>query len=274
MAKSAEQEVEKMKQLEERIKAPSIWGRVPCGVRFEDLQDRRYEDAVRLLKKHYLPEEITYRSVKIADNTEGVDEFTHNVRIWMKDKMSIAAVKEDTEKLVGVLIMRIQEKSAFSRTFSRVKITYNPQYTTVNTFYRAIEKPVDLFEKLGVKRYFKIYLLALKTRYRHRGLAKEMLKAAISLSINANVPAISGIFTTARGQQVADELGFEKFHELHYVRYVIDEEIVFWDTGLGNYGAALMAYRIPSVEEPEEVQTQASSRFNIQPPIDDEEDEE
>ena len=49
--------LEKMKLLEERIKAPSIWGRVPCGVRFEDLQDRRYEDAIRLLKKHYLTEE-------------------------------------------------------------------------------------------------------------------------------------------------------------------------------------------------------------------------
>lgn len=55
--------------------------------------------------------QITYRSVKIADDKEGVDEFVHNVRIWMKDKMSIAAVKEGTEKLVGVLIMRIQEKS-------------------------------------------------------------------------------------------------------------------------------------------------------------------
>ncbi|CAH2268348.1 uncharacterized protein LOC120625317 [Pararge aegeria] len=272
MAKSAEQEVEKMKQLEERIKAPSIWGRVPCGIRFEDLQDRRYEDAVRLLKTHYLPEEITYRSVKISEDKEGVDEFIHNVRIWMKDKMSIAAVKEGTDKLVGVLIMRIQEKSAFSRTFSRVKITYNPQYTKVVTFNRAIEKPVDLFDKLGVRRYFKIYLLALKTRYRHRGLGKEMLKAAIALSENANVPAISGIFTTARGHQMADELGFEKFNELFYVRYLIDNEIVFWDTGLGNYGAALMAYRIPSVEEPQEIQTQASSRFNIQPPIDDDEE--
>jgi hypothetical protein len=58
MAKSAEAEVEKMKLLEERIKAPSIWGRVPCGIRFEDLQDKRYEDAVRMLKKHYLPEEV------------------------------------------------------------------------------------------------------------------------------------------------------------------------------------------------------------------------
>lgn len=49
--------------------------------------------------------------MKIVDDKEGTDEFVHNVRIWMKDKMSIAAVKEGTDKLVGVLIMRIQEKS-------------------------------------------------------------------------------------------------------------------------------------------------------------------
>lgn len=60
MAKGVEYEVERMKQLEERIKAPSVWGGVPCGIRFEDLQDRRYEDAVQLLKKHYLPEEVGF----------------------------------------------------------------------------------------------------------------------------------------------------------------------------------------------------------------------
>lgn len=49
--------------------------------------------------------------MKLVDDKEGTDEFIHNVRIWMKDKMSIAAVKEGTDKLVGVLIMRIQEKS-------------------------------------------------------------------------------------------------------------------------------------------------------------------
>ncbi|CAK1547678.1 unnamed protein product [Leptosia nina] len=265
MAKSTEAEqLEKMKALETRIKAPSIWGRVPCGIRFEDLQDRRYEDAVRLLKKHYLTEEITYRSVKIADDKEGTDEFIHQARIWMKDKMSLAAVKEGTDKLVGVLIMRIQEKQAYSRTFSRVKITYNPLYSTVVTFNNEVQKPVNLFEKLGVRRYFKIYVLALKARYRHRGVSKDMLKAAISLSTAANVPAIAGIFTTGRGQQIADELGFVKFNEIYYIRYLIDDQIVFWDTGLGNYGAALMGYRVPSVEEPEEIQPQTSSRFNVQ----------
>ncbi|CAB3220940.1 unnamed protein product [Arctia plantaginis] len=271
MAQDEAAALQKMRDLEERIKAPSIWGRVPCGVRFEDLQDRRYDDAVRLLKRHYLTEEITYRSVKLAEDKEGTDEFIHNVRIWMKDKMSIAAVKEGTDKLVGVLIMRIQEKNAFSRTFSRVKLTYNPLYSSVIKFYNDIEKPVNIFDILKVKRYFKVYILALKQRYRHRGIAKEMLKAAETLSRSANVPALAGIFTTNRLQVVAEELGYKKLNEIYYIRYLVDGEIVFWDTGLGNYGAAIMACRIPDINEPEEPKVEHSSRFTLQP-IDDEVD--
>ncbi|XP_063394696.1 uncharacterized protein LOC134679678 isoform X1 [Cydia fagiglandana] len=265
MAKMTETEIlAKMKVLEDRIKAPSIWGRVPCGVRFEDLQDKYYEDAVRLLKKHYLTEELTYRSVKISEDKEGVDEFVHNLRIWMKDKMSIAAVKEGTEKLVGCLIMRIQEKNAFSRTFSRVKLTYNPLYSTVMKFYNEVEKPVNLFEKLGVRKYLKVYVMALKHRYRHRGFMKEMLTAAIDLCANAHIPAITGIFTTIRLHQVAEELGFRKYHEIYYKDYKVDDKVAFEDVGIGNHGSALMAYRIPNVEELQEVEVQHSSRFNIQ----------
>lgn len=41
-------------------------------------------------------------------------------------------------------------------------------------------------------------------------------------------------------------------------------QVVFVETGAGNYSAALMAYRIPEVEEILEVESQHSSRFNIQ----------
>lgn len=57
--------------------------------------------------------QITYRSVKLHEDKEGSDEFIHNAKIWMKDKMSIAAIKEGTDKLVGVLIIRIQEKRTY-----------------------------------------------------------------------------------------------------------------------------------------------------------------
>ncbi|KPJ08049.1 hypothetical protein RR48_04156 [Papilio machaon] len=215
-------EIEKMRALEERIKAPSIWGRLPCGIRFEDLQDTRYDDAVKLLKKHYLPEESFLIKIYIS-------------------------------------------LGAFSRTFSRVKLTHNPLYSKVMKFYNEIEKPIDLFKEMGVRRYLKFYVIALKGRYRHRGIAKEMLKAARELAASANVPAIAGIMTTSRGQVIAESLGFVKYNEIYYIRYLIDDQIAFFDTGLGNYGAALMGYRIPDVEEPVEVQPQRSSRFNIQP---------
>lgn len=55
----AEAEIEKMKVLEERIKAPSIWCRLTWGMRFEDLQDTRYDEAAQLLEKHYLTEEVS-----------------------------------------------------------------------------------------------------------------------------------------------------------------------------------------------------------------------
>lgn len=263
MAQSAEAEVLKLRELEERIKAPCIWGRAPSGVRFEDLQERRYDDAIRLLKHHYLLEEIPYKVLKITEDKEGVDEFVHNARIWLKDKMSIAAVKEGEDKLVGVLVMRIQEKGAFSRTFSRVKLTYNPIYTTIMTYFREIEKTVDVYSSLDVRKYMKVYALAVKPRYRHRGIAKELLRAGIQQTASASIAAIAGIFTAGRIQTLAAQLGFNKLNEVYYSRYLVDEKLVFYDTGQGNYGGALMAFRIPDVEEPPDVQRELHSRFDV-----------
>ncbi|KAJ2944833.1 hypothetical protein O0L34_g1727 [Tuta absoluta] len=271
-AAAAEAEINKMRELEERIKAPSIWGRVPCGIRFEDLQENRYEEAVTFLKRHYLNEEITWRSVKILEDKEATDEFIHNARIWMKDKMSIAVIKEGKEKLVGLLIMRIQDKNAFSRTFSKVKLTYNPIYTSVMKFYNELESKIKLNDQLDCKKYLKIYVVALKARYRHRGITKELLKSAKGLAASAFIPAMAGIFQTARMHKIAEEIGFEKYFEIYYIRYLIDGQIIFWDTGAGNYGAAIMGYRIPGVEERDQMLLfQSSTRFNVE--NDDVEDE-
>ena len=59
------------------------------------------------------------------------------------------------------------------------------------------------------------------------GIAKEMIKAAINLSTSANVAALAGIFTTARGQTIATQIGFTKLNEIYYIRYLIDGEVSF-----------------------------------------------
>lgn len=52
-----------------------------------------------------------------------------------------------------------------------------------------------------------------------------MLKAAVLLSESASVPAIAGIFTTNRLQEIANDLGYTKLHEIYYIRYLIDGEV-------------------------------------------------
>ncbi|KAI8423617.1 hypothetical protein MSG28_012682 [Choristoneura fumiferana] len=233
MAKMTEAEIlAKMKVLEDRIKAPSIWGRVPCGVRFEDLQDKRYEDTVRLLKKHYLPEEYTFAIKPLMD----INRLRYIY--WLE---------------------------AFSRTFSRVKITYNPQYSTVMTFYNAIEKPVDIYQKLGVRRYFKL-----------SQKESEVVRILFCIALLDVLEQIKSRLTNCQGDAKG---GFPSSSECQHPRcgwhiyhwqYAQESgrvgfrKIVFWDTGLGNYGAALMAYRLPNVEEPPELKKQQSSRFNVQ----------
>ncbi|KAI8423625.1 hypothetical protein MSG28_012687 [Choristoneura fumiferana] len=55
---------------------------------------------------------------------------------------------------------------------------------------------------------------------------KEMLKSAILLCAGAHVPGISGIFTTCRQQQIAEELGFQKYHEIFYDKYKVEDETI------------------------------------------------
>ncbi|GBP37537.1 hypothetical protein EVAR_28789_1 [Eumeta japonica] len=94
---------------------------------------------------------------------------------------------------------------------------------------------------------------------------KEMLKAAMEVCKSAFLPAIAAVFCTARSQQIAQELGFEKYNEIYYVRYLIDDEVVFADAGKGNHGAVLMALRIPGVVEPEPERKEAAPRGRGEP---------
>lgn len=57
------------------------------------------------------------------------------------------------------------------------------------------------------------------------GIAKEMLKAARQLAASANVPAIAGIMTTSRGQVIAESLGYVKYNEIYYIRYLINDQV-------------------------------------------------
>lgn len=71
-----------------------------------------------------------------------------------------------------------------------------------------------------------------------------MYKCAIASAAASKINVIAGIFTCVRNQELIETVGFVKHNEIYYAKYIDGDEIVFADTGAGNYSAAFMAMKI------------------------------
>lgn len=59
------------------------------------------------------------------------------------------------------------------------------------------------------------------------------------------MPLVAGIFTSYTDQTVAKNVGLTSHIELAYNQWVVDEEVVFDDPGVGNYSAIFMYMPTP-----------------------------
>ncbi|XP_014256877.1 uncharacterized protein LOC106670796 [Cimex lectularius] len=104
----------------EKAKKPIVWCRLPFGVRIEDLHQSYYEEVIDLVKRHYVPDEPTFTSVKMSQDEASMDEFLSLCNVWIRDTCSMVAVEEGEKKAVGALIGRVYIKKEMNREFARV----------------------------------------------------------------------------------------------------------------------------------------------------------
>lgn len=56
---------------------------------------------------------------------------------------------------------------------------------------------------------------------------------------------VAGVFTTTEDQEIAENVEFTKHVEIAYNNWIVDDEVVFDDPGVGNYSAAFMFMLTP-----------------------------
>jgi hypothetical protein len=79
--------------------------------RVQDLPEERFEDALDLLVKHFLPDEELNISRGLPDSPEGVKEHRELWAEMIKKKLSIACFKNDgSSELVGVNVLVVNSK--------------------------------------------------------------------------------------------------------------------------------------------------------------------
>ena len=111
----------------------------------------------------------------------------------------------------------------------------------------------DAYNKFNVERYLRIYILCVHPSYEKNNLSAELLFATYQLAKSLELAAIAGIFTSAKTQSIAAEVGLQILAEINYESWIIDEKIVFDDSRSGNYSAAFMGKLTPDEKAQEEI---------------------
>ncbi|XP_014256878.1 uncharacterized protein LOC106670797 [Cimex lectularius] len=125
-----------------RMKKPVVWCRLPFGVRIEELETSYYEEVVDLVKRHYIPDEPTFRSVKMSQDQASMDEFLSLCNVWIRDTCSLVAVEEGEKKAVGALIGRVCVLKDMNFEYSLIEeeLVYAPPTETYHVSSIVLKK--------------------------------------------------------------------------------------------------------------------------------------
>lgn len=103
-----------------------------------------------------------------------------------------------------------------------------------------IVKQINPYKKLGCDMILRIYIICVHESYQSKGLESILLENCIRVAIASKILAVVGIFTSNDSQKLAEKYSFKVLNEIHYGRWIVDDEIVFINPGMGNYSVAFM----------------------------------
>lgn len=130
-----------------------------------------------------------------------------------------------------------------------------------------VVKQADAYNFYKVAATFRVYLLCCHPSYQNRGLESALLETCIDVASVLGLSAIVGVFTSGFSQDIARNIGFRTLSEIRYSRWIVNDEIVFRDPGIGNYSAAFMGMRVPDNADELLLRQQARRCFYEKMPV-------
>uniref|UniRef100_A0A182K8G4 N-acetyltransferase domain-containing protein n=1 Tax=Anopheles christyi TaxID=43041 RepID=A0A182K8G4_9DIPT len=168
--------------------------------RVEDLTEDRIDDAIKLFTEHFLDDEPLCAYGQIRHDPVSYDEILQFWHHLFSEKCTIVCYKEGSKELVGANLLSVKMTNDKIKSERMQKLIAVNEYMT-DTF--------NLFERYGVDKYLTAYGLSVKSRYRGRGIATEILKARQPICRAFGLRLTSTNFTAIGSQIPAAKIGFK-----------------------------------------------------------------
>lgn len=183
---------------------------VPGG-HLELIQEDRYVDVMDIMANQFMPDETICGAFGVVWN-----QFSEQkISSVLKQNLSIMAVSDDTNEMMGIRTCRIAKKSDVNDlshvTYENVKDMW--------TFLCHKDEEMDLFNRFNLEEMFHFVTLAVHKNYRRRGLGFILLSAGVALAKELGFKAVKGEGTSTFSQRIYEKRGFETILEIPYNQY-------------------------------------------------------
>ena len=195
-----------------------------AGGHLEMITEDRYSEVIEIMAKHFVPHE----PLSIAFGVVWTKAFEEVVLSDLKKYLSVMAVSDDTNEVMGIRVCGVRKKSD-SGDLSEVS---DEPLRSLFTFLAHKDGEIDFFNRYGVSEQFHFLSLSVHEKYRRRGLGGILLATCIELARELGFKVIKGEGTSAFSQRIYEKHGFETVYVLPYEEYKYKDKPVKEGTGI------------------------------------------
>lgn len=177
----------------------------------QDLPEKKYEEAIDHMLKHFLPDEPICKSRNVKNDNEALIELCELWKNILDQNIVLACFKKNCDEIIGLNMVCVINQDEFQNI--KINIQNGNTWKAVHDF--AFEH-FNLFNYYKVDRILIAYGLSVSREYRRRGIATEILRARIPLCRAIQIRLTSTVFTAIGSQKSAKNIGFQVNFETPY----------------------------------------------------------
>ncbi|XP_039293310.1 uncharacterized protein LOC111056184 [Nilaparvata lugens] len=199
------------------------------GITFEwPVPEDRYLDVIVHLRHNFFADEPINRSVQLCEPGQPHAELEEHSLSTLKDGMSVMALDTHTGEVIGVALNGVQHMGDLNAAQEKLETMTDGSFKQIFGLLYSLNQTLDLFSKYEVENIFECRILSVDSRFRGRGLAKELMSRSETVAKDAGFKVFKEDATGLFSQKIAASLGHETVYEMEYSSYTNkDGEIIF-----------------------------------------------
>ncbi|XP_055388889.1 arylalkylamine N-acetyltransferase 1 [Condylostylus longicornis] len=177
-----------------------------------------YEEVIKHLRNTFFSDEPLNKAANLCEKGEGNPDLELHSYKTLEDNLSIMAITEDDE-IAGVILNGLvrADQNACQK---KLDLSSDENFKKIFNLLNYINSKVNFFDIFNIDKLFDIRILSVDSKYRGRGIAKNLIEHSIKIAKEFNFEIIKADATGMFSQKLLRSHGFDIMTELYYDKYV------------------------------------------------------